>query len=139
MLCRLRSACSACGERALHRRVLAQRDHRQARRALVHAVHQREGALRGLGLVLRELAAEDHGGQPAVRTGDDAGVGLVVDDDRLPAALFQLVLDLADAHTGDALLGSVVVRDQDRKVGLELHRLPFAFVQNVTLVENCRR
>ena len=53
----------------------------------------------------RDVAAGHHGAEQDVGeaggdgcAGDDAGVGLVVDGDRLPAGSLQLVLDLAQAH-----------------------------------------
>jgi hypothetical protein len=56
-----------------------------------------------------------------VRTGDDAGIGLAVDDDGLPAVRLELLLDLAHTLAGHAVPGGVAVREQDRKMVLELH------------------
>ena len=67
---------------------------------------------------LRRLGAV---GTPPARgaAGDDAGIGLVVDDDGLPAVRLELLLDLAHALAGDAVPGGVAVRDQDGEMGLE--------------------
>ena len=109
------------GRLARERRGLAQRDDGQARRALVHRVHQVDDALRHLRVIVRRPDRKHDRGQPAMRAGDDARIGLVVDQDRLPAGFLQLALDLAQAHARHALRRDVAVRDQDRESRLELH------------------
>ena len=69
----------------------------------------------------RAFGTEHDRRQTPVRAGHDAGVLARVDDDRLPAAALELVLDLAQPHTGHRLRGHVAVGDQDGKALLELH------------------
>ncbi len=103
------------------RSVRADRDDRQAGSALMDGFELGDDALELLRIAPGGLRAEQDGRQTAVRAGDDLRVGRVVDGDRLPPVLFELLLELLQARPGHGGRADFAVGDEDGKLLAEKH------------------